>query len=363
MNVKMSDLPHTVPGQGETPLPRAAWWQRLRAWRSGSAGGSRAGRQPAHVQATRELLARLDEAALTWTAHLGTAQSQMRDATEQLLAGFAHILEQLDTIIDRPGQGSAPTAVAVDQRAALLQQCESDLRGLLQNFHGFVQSRDQVLGSVSQLSGASQGLRDMAEDVAKLARQTNLLSLNAAIEAARAGPSGRGFAVVASEVRRLSAESGDTGRRIGERVGDFGTHMHKALSEAAQSTERDTEVIHASEATINRVVEQVDSAVSQLNERAAQLSAQGELVKNQVEQLMVASQFQDRVHQIMDQVGDSIRNAVANLQQTLPSGQAPDAASWQALLSAGYTTDEQRAVAAGEAPARKAQSTSETTFF
>lgn len=363
MNVKMSDLPQSALGQGEAPWPRAAWWQRVRAWRPGYSGGGRAGRQPAHVQATQELLARLDEAAHTWTAHLGTAQTQMRDATEQLLAGFAQILEQLDTIIDRPGQVSAPTGVAVDQRAVLLEQCERDLRGLLQNFQGFLQSRDQLLGSVSQLSGASQGLRDMAEDVAKLARQTNLLSLNAAIEAARAGPSGRGFAVVASEVRRLSAESGDTGRRIGERVGDFGTHMHKALSEAAQSTERDTEVIHASEATINRVVEQVDSAVSQLNERAAQLSAQGELVKHQVEQLMVAFQFQDRVHQIMDQVGDSIRNAVANLQQTLPSGQAPDAASWQALLSAGYTTDEQRAVVAGEAPARKAQSTSETTFF
>jgi methyl-accepting chemotaxis protein len=111
------------------------------------------------------------------------------------------------------------------------------------------------------------------------------------------------------------------------------------------------------------VVEQVDSAVSQLNARAAELSAQGELVKAQVEQLMVAFQFQDRVHQIMDQLGDSIRNAVATLQQTLPAGEAPDAAAWHALLSAGYTTDEQRAVAAGEAPARSARTTTETTFF
>ncbi|MEY3252669.1 MAG: hypothetical protein RL227_1642 [Pseudomonadota bacterium] len=366
MNHLPLDLPPSAPGPGAATSQRATWWRRVWAWRPDrpdATGTGRALRLSAHAQVTQELLERLDEAACTWTAHLGTAQSQMRDATEQLLAGFMQILDQLDTIIDRPGQGGAPTAVAVDARAALLQQCENDLRGLLTNFQGFVQSRDQVLGSVSQLSGASQGLRDMAEDVAKLARQTNLLSLNAAIEAARAGPSGRGFAVVATEVRRLSAESGETGRRIGERVGDFGNHMQTALAEAAQSTDRDTAVIHASEATINRVVEQVDSAVSQLNERAAQLSAQGELVKAQVEQLMVAFQFQDRVHQIMDQVGDSIRKAVASLQQTLPSGQAPDADAWKALLSAGYTTDEQRAVAAGQAPARSGQATSETTFF
>jgi methyl-accepting chemotaxis protein len=309
------------------------------------------------------LLTRLDEAARTWTTHLGTAQTQMREATEQLLNGFMQILDQLDRIIDSRGQGGTPTAANVDQRAALLEQCENDLRGLLQNFHGFVKSRDLVMGSVKQLSGASQGLRDMAEDVAMLARQTNLLSLNAAIEAARAGPSGRGFAVVASEVRRLSAESGNTGRRIGERVGEFGNHMQAALTQAAESTERDNQVIHASEDTINRVVEQVDSTVSQLNERAAELSAHGEQVKAQVEQLMVAFQFQDRVHQIMDQVGDSIRSAMASLQQTLPTGKAPDAAEWQALLSAGYTTDEQRAAATGEAPVRSAQATSDTTFF
>ncbi|RVU49023.1 methyl-accepting chemotaxis protein [Rubrivivax rivuli] len=363
MNV---NAPELLPAAHRAAPLRTPWRQRLGAWWPAWLGGEPAGsRRPTaeQAQATAELLLRLDEAARTWTAHLGTAQAQMRDATEQLLAGFMQILDQLDHIIDSRGQGGTPTAASVDERAALLLQCETELRGLLKNFQGFVQSRDVVMGSVRQLSGASQGLRDMAEDVAQLARQTNLLSLNAAIEAARAGPSGRGFAVVASEVRRLSAESGDTGRRIGERVGDFGNHMQAALAQAAESTAQDTQVIHASEETINRVVEQVDCTVSQLNERAAALSAHGESVKAQVEQLMVAFQFQDRVQQIMDQVGDSIRNAMARLAETLPAGRPPEAADWQALLSAGYTTDEQRAVAAGQQAPRPAQAATETTFF
>ncbi len=334
---------------GLSQLPAAAaWWARRR--------GSTQNAQPAPgspAAVTAELMQRLDDAARTWTAHLQTAQTQMRDATEQLLRGFGEIL---------PGSGNAS---GHDRRAAVLEHCEAQLRGLLENFHGFVKSRELVMGSVRTLSGASSGLRDMAEDVAKLARQTNLLSINAAIEAARAGPSGRGFAVVAGEVRRLSAESGDTGRRIGEQVHQFGERMQQALDQAAQTTEQDTQVIHASEVTITQVVEQVDAAVSQLNERAAEQSAYGEIIKAQVEQLMVAFQFQDRVHQIMDQVNESMNNAVHSLQAALLEGRAPSPEDWKALLSAGYTTDEQRAVADGAPSGVNAapQAATETTFF
>jgi len=198
-----------------------------------------------------------------------------------LLGGFAQILDQLDTIVIAPGGNASAGDAGIDARSAVLEQCESQLRGLISNFHGFVQSREEVMGSVRTLSGASAGLHDMAEDVAKLARQTNLLSINAAIEAARAGPSGRGFVVVASEVQRLSAESGDTGRRIGERVSDFGDRMKSALAQAAQHTQHDARVFHESEATIHRVVGQVDQAVTGLNERAAVLSERGAVVRAQ----------------------------------------------------------------------------------
>jgi methyl-accepting chemotaxis protein len=309
-----------------------------------------------------ELQQRLDDAANIWTTHLRTVQTQMREATEQLLAGFGEILQQLDTVIEPPGSAGDSSH---QRRAAVLEQCDGQLRGLLENFNGFVKSREQMMDSVRTLAGASNGLRDMADDVDKLARQTNLLSINAAIEAARAGPSGRGFAVVASEVRRLSTESGNTGRRISEQVDQFGGRMKEALAEAARTTEKDAQVIRTSEQTISAVVANVDTAVTQLNERAAEQSAYGELVKAQVEQLMVAFQFQDRVHQIMDQVNESIVGAVAAFQQALRDGRAPDAEAWEALLSKGYTTEEQRAVAAagGPAAAGAPQGTSETTFF
>ena len=287
---------------------------------------------------------RLADASRLWTAHMGTAQAQMHEATGHLLAGFAAILAELDQLVIPPEHhGPSVSAVNIDARAEMLASCETRLLGLIQRLEGFVQSRDRVLGSVRSLSAASANLGDMAEDVGKLARQTNLLSINAAIEAARAGDSGRGFAVVAGEVRRLSSESGDTGRRIGEQVQQFGSRMQQALAQADEQAARGASSIQASEATIRQVVADVDGTVAQLNARAAELLARGETVKAQVQQLMLAFQFQDRVNQILDQVSASIVGGMARLQSALAEGRAPDAAEWAALLSAGYTTAEQHA--------------------
>ena len=122
------------------------------------------------------------------------------------------------------------------------------------------------------------------------------------------------------------------------------------------------------------MISDVDRVMAMLNERAAQTSARGEAVRAQIHQLMVAFQFQDRVHQILDQVNGSIADAVARLQTTLAEGRVPDAAEWAALLRAGYTTAEQHALvhAPGTAGAATgsarsttsaAASSTETTFF
>ena len=307
------------------------------------------------------LAGRLDEATRTWTTHLTTAQLQLREAVEQMLGAFGDILAQLDGLIAPPSRGDADSG-----RLAMLTQCDEQLRGLLAQFNGFVASRNEVLGTVRGLGEASGRLHTMAEDVSSIARHTNLLSINAAIEAARAGPAGRGFAVVANEVRRLSAESGETGLRIGTQVTQFNEQMQQALRDATRTAERDQAAIQASEQTVSQVVEQVNAAVAELQQRNAAQSAQGEIVKAQVEQLLMAFQFQDRVHQILDQLRSSMTEAATALQGAARTGAAPDAQAWASVLTAGYTTAEQRAVTHGRtAPAAPtpANPPIETTFF
>lgn len=317
--------------------------------------------RPATAPVLGEVAQRLTQASALWSTHLGTAQDQMQEATQSLLGGFTTILQTLDTIVAPSGE-DGDSAAEVDQRAAMLGNCERQLRELLDTFAHLVASRDGMMGSVRSLSTASQSLAQMAEAVSKLARQTNLLSINAAIEAARAGDSGRGFSVVAAEVRRLSTESGTTGKNIAEQVDRFGDRVRQALEQADAHAQRDAQAVHSSGQLVNDVIARVDSTVSDLNARATELRQRGALVKAEVEQLMIAFQFQDRVHQILDQVRNSMAQAAERLQASLAEGRVPNAAEWEALLTAGYTTDEQRQAAAGGAPAA-ASTGSETTFF
>ena len=302
---------------------------------------------------------RFDEATALWATHIGVAQTQMRDATSILLGGFTAILEELDRII---APTDADDGAVLDARAAMLASCEQRLQGLLQGLHDSVGAREEMLGSVRELAGASKQLLGMADDVGQLARQTNLLSLNAAIEAARAGDSGRGFAVVAAEVRRLSGESGSTGQRIGRQVQQFGDCVNGVLAKADGHARRDAEGIERSRSTIEQVIGDVDSAVAQLNARASDLQARSESVRHQVQQLLIAFQFQDRLSQILGQVCDSMQTASARHREALRAGRPPGPDEWRALLSAGYTTAEQRAASDGGG-AEAQPGSGATTFF
>ena len=220
----------------------------------------------------------------------------------------------------------------------------------------------QVVTTMQEINTSSRRINDIIGTIDGIAFQTNILALNAAVEAARAGESGRGFAVVAAEVRRLSSESGTTGKRIGDQVASFNGLMTEAVERAEQRAQHDAGVIQGSERTITGVVSQVDATVTQLQARAAELSARSDAVRDQVRQLMIAFQFQDRVQQILDQVVSSMTQALARFQQGLADGQPPDAVQWAALLSEGYTTQDQRAVGDPQATLAPAART-ETTFF
>jgi methyl-accepting chemotaxis protein len=351
----MNVLLHPHAGQADPPAGWGAWlMQPLARLLPGSQRVSGDGGLGVVAE-------RIGQASQLWSTHLGTAQDQMHTATQALLDGFTAILQELDAIV-APDHGGEVTAAEVESRADTLAGCETRLRGLLSRFSGFVESRDRVLGSVRSLSSASQNLAQMAEDVSKLARQTNLLSINAAIEAARAGESGRGFSVVAAEVRRLSTESGATGKNISDQVGRFGAQMQTVLREADHQADSDQHSVQSAGQTVNDVIGDMNGAIQGLNRRASDLRERGTLVKAQVEQLMIAFQFQDRVHQILDQVRQSMNEAAQRLQAAVASGHMPDPSEWEALLTAGYTTDEQRsATSGGHSPSAAAHS--ETTFF
>jgi methyl-accepting chemotaxis protein len=187
----------------------------------------------------------------------------------------------------------------------------------------------------------------MAGAVSAIANQTNLVALNAAIEAAWAGESGRGFAVIADEVRKLSHLSGETGKQISVRIEGVTHAIYGAVEIAERYADQDARAMRESEQVIEGVLNVFRGAVEHLTDAATQFQHEGEAVQQTVSGVIVSLQFQDRVSQILRHIMDDM----ARLQGVLDENRARiergepvellDVGAWLEQLASTYTTLEQ----------------------
>lgn len=284
------------------------------------------------------------ELAPVWVRQISTAREQTETAIVALSSQFAGIVQQLDEarrVSDQvAGDGHGVTDVFATSEAALLQVVDT-LRVILDE-------KVALMGELDGLMGFTAELDQMAHDVARVAAQTNLLALNAAIEAARAGEQGRGFAVVADEVRQLSQLSGSTGKRIGEKVKVINEAIASAFSAGEASTERDNRAVTEAENTIQDVLSEFRAMADGLGEASSLLRQSSLSIQSQISDATVELQFQDRSSQILSHTCDNIAATAAELeasqQRYQAKGQllAPDIETLLAGLEQSYAMAEER---------------------
>jgi methyl-accepting chemotaxis protein len=308
-----------------------------------------------------------DQVMPIWARLIQDSRAKTEAAVTALSEQFSGIARNLAEAV-RASSATGDSVKGGEQGlVAVFHRSEAELGAVIESFHAAMVSKAEVLDQIRHLNQFTSELGAMAADVASIAEQTNLLALNAAIEAARAGEAGRGFAVVADEVRKLSTLSGDTGKRISEKARIISAAIVGACSRAETSKTEEDAAISASEVKIGGVLASFKEVTSTLVDSAERLRSESGGIKAELDGALVQLQFQDRVSQMLGHVVHSIEKYPEFLQHN--RAQFDQGGKLEPLdptllldgLEKNYVMAEERALHKGAAPT--GQQETEITFF
>jgi len=130
----------------------------------------------------------------------------------------------------------------------------------------------QSIATVNELAQKIEDINQLLENISRIATRTNMLALNAGIEAARAGAGGKGFAVVAEEIRKLAYESSDVASNVSRQMGDMSLKLQSVINsvKAGSSTSADAnQRAKATMETISAILENLKKVSSAANDLSA----------------------------------------------------------------------------------------------
>ncbi len=225
----------------------------------------------------------------------------MREAISDLGNSFHTLVEQ----VQRQEQLVHEVIEHTDNHegAGNVQAFAAETSGLLNYFVEIMVdvSRGSVeaVHNIDDMVEHMDGVFTLLEDVKEIADQTNLLALNAAIEAARAGEAGRGFAVVADEVRRLSQRSNSMNEQIRGQVGEGKAAIERVRSTVSEMASRDMNATIESKDKVDHAMQEFEQVNRQTNQQIGQVSDIARVIDQEVGVAVRSLQFEDIVTQAL----------------------------------------------------------------
>jgi twitching motility protein PilJ len=269
------------------------------------------------VEELRQLVGNVQSTA----TKVAATTAQVESTSTELLAASTEQLREIretgQSVLDmatRINQVSGQAQESAQVARQSLQAAEQGLAAVQNAIGGMNSIRDQIQETskrIKRLGESSQEIGEITELISDITEQTNVLALNAAIQAASAGEAGRGFSVVAEEVQRLAERSADATRQISALVRAIQTDTQDAVAAMERSTQGVVEGAKLSDnaGTALTEIDQVSRRLAELIERISQSAAKEAESAN-----VVAGNIQ-HIFAVTEQTGEGTRSTAQQVRE------------------------------------------------
>jgi len=262
-----------------------------------------------------------DELAIAATQLSGVSHKTSTGIAEQFedIEHIASSAQQLVSTVQEVTHSSVYTFEAAEKSNELVDHAEHKVKDIVTDVHALEDEVNSISGLLQQLESESENIGTVLSVIGSIAEQTNLLALNAAIEAARAGEQGRGFAVVADEVRTLASRTQSSTAEIHDIITKLQSGTHKASAamqvglERVSSTVSKVELANQEIRKVSDSMADIQRCSSELKETSERQKSAAQDINDNLEHIKQLAHESTRDTQEVASASQSMDNLAANL--------------------------------------------------